>query len=179
MLLTCVRACVRVCVCVCVRARACVRACVRTYVRTCVRVRLGVRMRVFGCCVRVYMCIYLYISVHLYFYVYMYMCIPALCTLTRARVPTIVYRACARIVARAHAHSGTRANLVTCYYLIFPWNYSSHNPRRACTPTSRYSHFPIYTIPYILTSFQLPHYPHVDLNLHTTITNHFLFLINA
>ena len=33
------------------------------------------------------------------------MCIPALCTLTRARVPTIVYRACARIVARAHAHS--------------------------------------------------------------------------
>ena len=70
-------------------------------------------------------------------------------------------------------------DMVTCHYLIFPWNYSSHNLRRACTPTSRYSHFPIYTIPYILTSFQLPHFPHVDPNLHTAITNHFLFLINA
>ena len=79
----------------------------------------------------------------------------------------------------AHAHAGANLGVVIYHYLIFPWTYSSHNPRGACIPTSRYSHFPIYTIPYILTSFQLPHFPPVDLNSYTTITNNFLFLINA
>ena len=101
MLITC--ACVRACA----RARACVRACARARARVCVCVCRRVSYGCVCACmyVRVYLCIYLYISVYLYFYVYMYMCTPALCTLTRASVPTIVYRACAHIVAHGHAHS--------------------------------------------------------------------------
>ena len=91
-------------------------------------------------------------------------------------INNLIWQKCSK---RVYSRGSRGGDMVTCHYLIFPSNYSSHNPRRACTPTSRYSHFPIYTIPYILTSFQFPHFPYVDLNLHTTITNHCLFLINA
>ena len=110
------------------------------------------------------MCAYVHVCMHMYIYVCICICM------------------CAYVHVSVHMYirGGSRGgDVVTCQYLIFPWNYSSHDPRRAGTPTSRYSHFPIYTIPYIHTSFQHPHFIHVDLNLQTTITNHFLLLINA